>query len=184
MVYLGWVVLTASWCAWASPFFWAPRGQKRPSVTDAWSTRSGLFLECLAIFLAFAFRTPASESPGFWRLAAMIFCGLVASVLSWSAVHHLGRQFRVSAGLYEDHELVTGGPYSFVRHPIYTSILAILGCTLLLLTPWKWALISLLLFVVGTEIRVRAEDRLLASRFGRLFANYHRNVRAYVPFVR
>jgi protein-S-isoprenylcysteine O-methyltransferase Ste14 len=31
---------------------------------------------------------------------------------------------------------------------------------------------------------VRTEDKLLASRFGREFAEYRKKVPAYVPFVR
>jgi protein-S-isoprenylcysteine O-methyltransferase Ste14 len=40
------------------------------------------------------------------------------------------------------------------------------------------------LFIAGTEIRVRTEDRLLESRFGERFLQYRKRVWAYVPFVR
>jgi protein-S-isoprenylcysteine O-methyltransferase Ste14 len=86
--------------------------------------------------------------------------------------------------LYEDHELVRTGPYAWVRHPIYASLLAMLLCTLLLLTPWQWSLAALVVFLAGTEIRVRTEDRLLASRFQDVFREYRKKVPAYVPFVR
>jgi protein-S-isoprenylcysteine O-methyltransferase Ste14 len=56
--------------------------------------------------------------------------------------------------------------------------------TLFLLTPWEWCLVSLALFIAGTEIRVATEDGLLASRFGEKFAAYRRRVKAYIPFVR
>jgi len=36
----------------------------------------------------------------------------------------------------------------------------------------------------GTEIRVRIEDRLLASRFDERFRQYQQSVPAYVPFMR
>ena len=39
-----------------------------------------------------------------------------------------------------------------------------------------------LAFIVGTEIRVRAEDRLLEQRFGLEFRNYRSRVPAYIPF--
>jgi protein-S-isoprenylcysteine O-methyltransferase Ste14 len=174
-----------SWFAWAYPFaFRAPHIQRRPSITAIGPTRAGLFLECLAIFIAFACRLPQGSPPQWWRYAGAILCGAVAAVLSWTAVRHLGRQFRVHAGLYEDHELVTTGPYAIVRHPIYTSLLAILLVSLLLLTPWPWALLALALFVAGTEIRVHTEDNLLASRFGERFFTYRNRVPAYLPFVR
>ncbi len=182
---LGWVILIVSWCAWAYPFaFRVPHIQNRPSITAIAPTRAGLFLECVAIFIAFACRLPPGSPPEWWRIAGAIVCGPVAAVLAWTAVRHLGRQFRVHAGLYEDHQLITTGPYAIVRHPIYTSLLAILACTLFLLTPWQWAALSLALFVAGTEIRVYTEDGLLASRFGERFFEYRKRVRAYVPFVR
>jgi protein-S-isoprenylcysteine O-methyltransferase Ste14 len=39
-------------------------------------------------------------------------------------------------------------------------------------------------FVIGTEIRVRAEEQLLASRFGEEFATYKATTPAYLPFLR
>jgi protein-S-isoprenylcysteine O-methyltransferase Ste14 len=182
---LAWVVLIASWVAWTYPFaFLAPHVQKRPSITAIGPTRLGLLLEAIAIVMAFVFRMPADSPPAWWRIACAAACGVVAAVLGWSAVRHLGRQFRVHAGLYEDHELVTSGPYAIVRHPIYSSLLAMLLCSLLVLTPWQWAVPSLALFFAGTEIRVRTEDGLLASRFGERFFAYQKRVPAYLPFVR
>lgn len=185
MLFVGWVALMVSWFSWAYPFlFRAPHNQKRPSVTAVGPTRAGLFLESVAIFIAFVCRLPADFPPETWRILCSIICGPIAALLSWTAVRHLGRQFRVNAGLYEDHELVTTGPYAIVRHPIYTSLLAILVSTLFLLTPWQWACVSLALFIAGTEIRVYTEDNLLASRFGKLFFDYRKRVSAYIPFVR
>jgi protein-S-isoprenylcysteine O-methyltransferase Ste14 len=185
MLMLGWLVLVVSWCVWAYPFvFLAPHHQKRPSITAIGPTRVGLFLESLAIFLAFAFRMPADPPPEWWRIATAAACGVAGAILAWTAVRHLGRQFRVHAGLYEDHELVTSGPYAIVRHPIYTSLLAMLVCSLLILSGWRWAVVCVALFVAGTEIRVHTEDGLLASRFGERFFEYRERVRAYVPFVR
>jgi protein-S-isoprenylcysteine O-methyltransferase Ste14 len=48
-----------------------------------------------------------------------------------------------------------------------------------------WCGISLALYIAGAEVRIRAEDRLLASHFGEDFARYRREVRAaYIPFLR
>ncbi len=185
MLAAGRIALGLYWIAWAYPFaFRAPHRQKRPSITAFGPTFAGLLLEVLAIAIAFAFRLPLLHPSGPVRILASMAVGPIAAALSWTSVKHLGRQFRVNAGLYEDHELVRTGPYGIVRHPIYSSILAILLSTILLLTPWQWAAVSLVFFVMGTEIRVRTEDNLLASRFGREFAGYRKKVPAYVPFVR
>jgi protein-S-isoprenylcysteine O-methyltransferase Ste14 len=177
--------LVACWFAWFYPFlFRAPHRQRRPSVTVAGPTRAGLLLEGTGIFVAFLFHRPVDDRPGLWlELPAAVIAALSA-VMAWQAVAHLGRQFRINAGLYEDHELVRTGPYAIVRHPVYSSLLGMLVCTLLMLTRWQWAPVSLALYVAGTELRVRAEDALLAGRFGEEFDRYRRAVKAYIPFVR
>jgi len=179
-----WVELMVCWFAWAYPFlFRAPLFQRRPSITASAPTLLGMLLEGIAIFMAFVFRLPPDAPPGLPRVAASAVFAAGAAVLSWTSVHHLGRQFRIRAGLYDDHQLIRTGPYAVVRHPIFASLLAVLVCTLLLLTPWQWCVVSLALFLAGTEIRIRAEERLLASRFPE-FGEYRRSVPAYLPFVR
>ena len=43
----------------------------------------------------------------------------VAAVFGWLAVRHLGKQLRILAGLYADHELIRTGPYAICL--LYTS---------------------------------------------------------------
>jgi protein-S-isoprenylcysteine O-methyltransferase Ste14 len=184
-----WVIsrsfLVACWFAWFYPFlFLAPHRQGRRSITVPGPTRLGLALESLAIFLAFIVHRAAADPPPLAAQAFAFALGIASAVMAWQAVRHLGRQFRVHAGLYHDHELIRSGPYAFVRHPIYSSLLGMLVCSMLILTPWQWAAVPLLLFVAGTEIRVRSEDALLASRFGAEFQSYCSSVPAYIPYLR
>ena len=51
-------------------------------------------------------------------------------------------------------------------------------------TWWPMFIAGLIFFLVGTEIRVRAEDRLLADRFQESFIAYRSRVRAYIPLIR
>jgi protein-S-isoprenylcysteine O-methyltransferase Ste14 len=182
---ISWSFVAVGWFAWLYPFlFRAPHRQQRASITVAGPTRAGLLLEGLAIFLSFVFARPPG-TPTALVVAAGAALELVSAAMSWHAVRHLGRQFRINAGLYEDHQLVRTGPYAIVRHPIYASLMGMLLATILLLrTDWPWAAASLALFVAGTEIRVHAEERLLESRFGNAFHAYRKAVSAYIPFVR
>ena len=177
--------LIGCWLAWFYPFvFRAPLYQKRASITVSGPTLIGLFFEILGITLAFTLRLPPSSPPGVARIAVSWLLAALAIGIAWTSVTHLGRQFRIRAGLYTDHQLVRTGPYAIVRHPIYASLLLMLLCTLLVRTPWQWMPPALVVFLLGTEIRVRAEDRLLASRFGDQFREYQRSVPAYIPFLR
>jgi len=72
---------------------------------------------------------------------------------------------------------------SFVT-PIYTSMMCLLLATGFLITPLPLFIAAAMFFMIGTEIRVRVEDALLASRFGEEFQAYRRAVSAYLPFSR
>jgi len=63
-------------------------------------------------------------------------------------------------------------------------MLCILLATGFLITPWWLLLPSLLLFIIGAEIRVRIEDNLLASHFGERFIEYQCRIPAYIPFLK
>jgi len=178
-------VLILCWVGFFYPFlFRAPHWQKRPSIVAAGPSRLGVLAEAIGVFLAFYFRLPADTPPGAVRIAVAMVLAPLGPFLAWTAVTHLGRQFRVQAGLWEDHELVRTGPYSVIRHPIYAGFFALLLATVLLYTRSPWWIAALAVFVAGTEIRVRTEDGLLLSRFGDLFAGYQQSVKAYIPFLR
>lgn len=108
----------------------------------------------------------------------------MAFYVSWNEIGHLGRQWRVDAGLNDDHKLVVSGAYRYVRHPIYASMLLLMTMSIALVGTFPGAVIGVVLFIAGTEIRVRAEDRLLGERFGETFVAWQRRVPAYLPFVR
>jgi len=63
-------------------------------------------------------------------------------------------------------------------------MLCLLLGTGFLITPIPLFVLATAIFICGTEVRVRIEDSLLASRFGAEFQEYRRSVPAYVPFVR
>jgi protein-S-isoprenylcysteine O-methyltransferase Ste14 len=81
----------------------------------------------------------------------------------------------------EEHELVTEGPYRLVRNPIYTGMLGMLVVTGLAATRWFALLVALVLFAIGTAIRVHSEEKLLRDAFGAEFEAYARRVPAVFP---
>ena len=118
-----------------------------------------------------------------WRIVLCVVLFALAALLSWTSSRALSGHLRADAALGAEHKLVRSGPYALVRNPIYTSMLLVICAVGIVITGWKLFLIALLAFIVGTEIRVRTEEQLLASRFGEEFAEYKKSVAAYVPFV-
>ena len=176
------VLLAAAWLLWFMPFpinGWSTAPVERKDARARW----GVALQGVAYALLFTTRF-WERQPELWRTALSMVLFMLAILLSSTAVRALGRHLRFDAALDRDHLLVSFGPYRVLRHPIYTSMLCMLLGTGFLLTPLPWLLIATLVFVIGTEIRVRIEDRLLASRFRDEFQGYQRTVSAYIPFVR
>lgn len=112
----------------------------------------------------------------FASVVAMVALGLV-----FVAMRYLGPQWAIAARTIERHELVTAGPYRAVRHPIYLGVGGFLIAIGLLLAP-VWVLFAAgAIYGVGTAIRIRAEDGLMAATFGTAFEDYRRRVPALIP---
>jgi len=177
------VVLFLGWFVWFLPFVVAKlRGGEAAKHVDR-RARWGIVLQAIAYAVLWQGKFwvhPVSV----WRFGLAIVFLVIANLLAWSGTRSLGRQWRVDAGLNAEHELITAGPYRIVRHPIYASMLCLLLGTGFLITPWPLFGVALAMFLVGTEIRVRVEDSLLASRFGETFREYQQQVSAYVPLLR
>ena len=176
------VILAAGWLVWFSPFPLNRWNFKAPEQRDR-RARWGILLQMLgyASLWQGQFWT---RSPAAWRIAFSVFFLAFAGIFSWTSTRALGRHLRFDAGLSPDHQLVRSGPYRLLRHPIYTSMLCLLLGTGLMISSAPLLLMATLLFLAGTEIRVRIEDRLLASRFGVAFSEYRRSVSGYIPLVK
>jgi protein-S-isoprenylcysteine O-methyltransferase Ste14 len=145
---------------------------------------AGMSLEFVAFATAFGFRRGAMEPAPEVLLWLAVLLAPLAVVVGALAARSLGREFRIQAVVTERHRLITSGPYRLMRHPIYASLLGLLLGTGITITAWPALLASLAVFLVGTEIRVRVEDALLAARFGADFEAYRKRTAAYIPFVR
>ena len=103
--------------------------------------------------------------------AALLAVGLV--VWAWSAILVL---VRVPRG-----ELITGGPFAVVKHPIYTGVaLLVLPFGGLLLNTWLGIVVGAALYV-GSRRFAPEEERELARAFGRRWDAYTRAV--LLPWV-
>lgn len=97
------------------------------------------------------------------------------------ARRHLGRNWSSHPALKEDPELVTSGPYRWVRHPIYTGLLfAIFGSALAAGPLW------FLYFLLAAAIFVRrvfVEEAMMERQFPGQYKEYKNRTKALIPFV-
>jgi protein-S-isoprenylcysteine O-methyltransferase Ste14 len=94
---------------------------------------------------------------------------------------HLGRNWGMPMSLRQDHELVTSGPYAYVRHPIYTGLsLALIGSALAVGPLW------LPLFALAFTyflISARTEEKMMLAQFPDAYPAYRRRTKMLIPFV-
>jgi protein-S-isoprenylcysteine O-methyltransferase Ste14 len=182
------VAILVAWISFAAIFV-----LRRRPATSAERTRDpmgtvGLLLQGVGFGIVWSVRRPTSvplldtSFPVLVALAVLDVALAAASValVLWS-VRTLGRQWALAARLVEGHQLVTGGPYSLVRNPIYTGMLGMLLATGLAVSRPLALLIGALVFCAGTVIRVRAEERLLRTAFGETWEAWARRTPALIP---
>jgi protein-S-isoprenylcysteine O-methyltransferase Ste14 len=108
---------------------------------------------------------------------------LVASGLGfavWARIY-LGRNWGMPMTEKAEPELVTSGPYRFVRHPIYSGLLlAIVGTALATNVYWFIAL-----GIVGIYFlySARVEERLMTTAFPVVYPSYRARTKMLIPFV-
>ncbi len=119
-----------------------------------------------------------------WVVAAVTVAMAAGSVwLVDAASRRLGKQWGLAARLVEGHDLVTDGPYRWVRNPIYAGMFGLLLATGLAISRGPVLIAAALVFGIGTVIRIRSEERLLRQAFGAAFEDYARKVAALIPGV-
>jgi protein-S-isoprenylcysteine O-methyltransferase Ste14 len=78
-------------------------------------------------------------------------------------------------------ELITNGPYSIVKHPLYTSVaLLVLPWLGFLFNTWLGALIGIILYI-GSRIFAPAEEAALSKTFGASWDEYCNSVK--IPWL-
>lgn len=117
-----------------------------------------------------------------------LFLGWIGAILSvlgvafaiWARVH-LGRNWSAQPAVKEQHELVTSGPYAFVRHPIYTGmIFAALGTFL----TGSFFGAGVLVFACAVFLwRIGKEEKIMLELFPNQYPAYQTRTKRLIPFI-
>ncbi len=116
-----------------------------------------------------------------WPVAAalIILAGIAIGV--WALRTNKPGNFNIRPEPKAGAQLVTGGAYRYVRHPMYLAVLvSMAGCCLLYLEPLKWWLLCALIIVLWLKAR-REESFMLAAHAG--YAAYRARTKAIIPFI-
>jgi protein-S-isoprenylcysteine O-methyltransferase Ste14 len=170
---LAWIVFWIYWLASAAA--------SKESVSGGWRTRlTGV--GAIGVFLIAGVLRNGRLAEHSWILAAigalLFACGIALAV--WARLH-LGRNWGMPMTERAEPELVTSGPYRFVRHPIYSGLLmAMLGT----------ALVDNLLGLIVVAVLVAyfyycgiVEERNLVATFPKAYPEYKSSTKMLIPFL-
>ncbi len=191
-------IILVSWAAfllvWGVSAFFVKRDVRGGGYAAMWQRYWVLRLVVAAVIIILAVRL--GRRPGFpgaafishsifasspalgWTDAAFTAIGIGFAI--WARVN-LGRNWSPRPAVKEHHEFVTTGPYTYVRHPIYTGImLAALGATL------TGNIIGIGMFLVISimfALRIDKEEKIMLELFPRQYPEYQKHTKRLVPFV-
>ncbi|MFY9835517.1 MAG: isoprenylcysteine carboxylmethyltransferase family protein [Xanthobacteraceae bacterium] len=113
-------------------------------------------------------------------VAGVVLC--VAGVgLAALGRFYLGRNWGMPGSRKENPELITGGPYQYVRHPIYGGVmLAMLGTAIGASAFW---VVPLVLFSGYFVYSARREEKIMIAQFPEQYPAYMRRTRMLLPFA-
>lgn len=181
------------WAAFVLCWLVLAQFNKRASRTPwraTWALRLALLVAVLVVFLprrhgvarffAAMGRNPMLH-PGFAGQWAGVALCLVGFGIAFWARAYIGRNWGMPMSLRQDHELVTSGPYAYVRHPIYTGLmLAMIGSALALDVLW---LLLFVLYFTYFMVSARTEEKMMLAQFPDAYPAYRKRTKMLIPFV-
>jgi protein-S-isoprenylcysteine O-methyltransferase Ste14 len=182
----GLIAILAGGLLFFASLIWTRIGAGRAGGASARSSslsRLGVFIQMLGFFsagfgavvVALPWTSPEALLAGLAVAALM----LLAVLLFAAAARTMGANWSITARMREGHELVTGGVFARLRHPIYTAMAAFLIAMAIAFGHLLGLIAAVPLFVLGTWIRVREEERLLKAEFGPAYEDYAARVKRF-----
>jgi protein-S-isoprenylcysteine O-methyltransferase Ste14 len=186
---LAWVLGVIAWYIIRYPF---ERRAKRVRVVShrrSTSEAAGLAFALLglavvpALYVATGIPRAADYPAHVWSVVvgALLYA---AAMWVFRRTHKaLGRNWSITLEIREKHELVSGGPYAFIRHPMYTSFLLMGLGQAFLLSNWVVGLAGLLGFAILFFLRVDKEERMMLELFGPEYRAYMDRTKRIIPYL-
>jgi protein-S-isoprenylcysteine O-methyltransferase Ste14 len=174
------IVIAAAWIVFWIYWLVSARGTKEGTRSVQALPLRGLLVVALTLLFTVVHTGSLEVRGTVPRIigTVIVFCGLGFAV---GARIHLGRNWGMPMSRKEQPELVTSGPYRFVRHPIYTGILiAVVGTGLAtnLVALGAAVILGAFFFYSAT-----VEERNLGAIFPDAYPDYKARTKMLIPFV-
>jgi protein-S-isoprenylcysteine O-methyltransferase Ste14 len=139
----------------------------------------------LVVFLVlYAINSPWLEVlsvplPEWLRWMGGVFGTASLAFYTWSRAT-LGKEWSSPLQLREHHHLVTTGPYAWVRHPIYLSLIIFMTAIALMTANW-FLILFLVISIVDLVLRIPKEEQMMIDEFGDEYKAYMQRTGRLLP---
>jgi protein-S-isoprenylcysteine O-methyltransferase Ste14 len=99
----------------------------------------------------------------------------------WAVLKMSKSRFNITPVPLEDSHFVIGGPYRFIRHPMYLALLLFLT-PLIFIFPDTTGTIIFIVFLVNLIMKLSYEEKLLLEKFER-YRDYRRHTWRLIPYI-
>ena len=113
-------------------------------------------------------------------VAIVIFLIGVAFGL-WAISHNKRGNFNIRPVLKDGCILITTGPYRFIRHPMYTSVITMM-LGVFISTPTLPEFVMLLVLIAVLYLKARREEKLWCSH-NPGYLNYKKRTKLFIPYL-
>lgn len=126
----------------------------------------------------------------FWRgerlrwptfLAGWILA-LTSFVIRRKAIEALGKFWSLHVEIRPNHQLIQTGPFRWIRHPTYLSMILELVAGGLILNAFYTLCAVALIFLPTLIYRLKIEEKALVEKFGDTYRNYQDHTPALIPY--
>jgi protein-S-isoprenylcysteine O-methyltransferase Ste14 len=118
--------------------------------------------------------------PDSLRWVGVAFAAATIALLIW--IHHaLNKNFSTQPHIRDDHTLVTSGPYRWVRHPMYPTLMLFSLAAFLLSANWFIGAPPILIVALIMITRPPREEQQLVERFGDEYREYMKRTGRFLP---
>ena len=175
---IGWIVFWIGWLAAAVT---------AKSSRGGWTWYGSLRTPLIAVIAVLVWQATRGRAGGPHVTVGPVLAGIglalwVAglALAVWARLY-IGRNWGMPMSRREEPGLVTTGPYRFIRHPIYTGIIAAVVGTGLAIT--VWALIGVALLTGFFVFSAYREEGFLVKEFPDSYPGYRARTKMLVPFL-
>lgn len=171
-------------------FFWLVetwRFRNRKEASDGAVERKSFYFVATTMIGVFGLSLVSSfmfesQPPTVQRIIGLTFYIAGVSLRYWGILH-LRHQFTRHVVVRPEDELVSSGPYRYLRHPLYTGLLLIAFGFSLYFIHWGIALIGAGLTSLALLYRIRIEEGMLIRHFGQSYQSWSKTRKRLFPFI-